>query len=73
MEDEKKLDLEQLDEVTGGSKQKYYEYTVKHGDTLIRISNHFHTTVEAIMRLNPRIKDKNFIVTGWVLKVPDNR
>ena len=73
MDDQNQLDIQQLDEVTGGATRKYAEYTVKHGDTLIRISNHFKTTVEAIMRLNPRIKDKNFIVSGWVLKVPDNR
>ena len=73
MDEEKILSTEELDEVSGGKKQKYVDYTVKHGDTLTRIANTYKTTITAIMRRNPIIKDKNFIVTGWVLKVPDNR
>ena len=73
--EEKMLSEEELEEINGGvsSSGKIVSYTVKHGDTLIRIANHYKTTVNAIMRLNSQIKDKNFIVSGWVLKVQDNR
>ena len=44
-----------------------------HGDNLTRIAHYFKTSIQAIMDLNPIITDRNFIRTGWVLKVPDNR
>ncbi len=55
------------------TKQKYYEYTVVPGDNLSKIKAKFKTTVAAIVKLNPIIKDPNLILPGWVLKVPDNR
>ena len=58
------------DSATG---QKYVMYTVVHGDNLTKIATMFKTTVKAIVELNPQIKDPNLIITGWVLKVPDNR
>lgn len=75
MEENKMLSEEELEQVDGGAGKntKIVEYTVKHGDTLIRIANHYRTSVSAIMRLNAIIKDKNFIVSGWVLRVYDNR
>ena len=51
----------------------YQTYTVKSGDTLSKISKTYNTTVTAIVDLNlptyPRIT-ANFIVIGWVLKIP---
>ena len=65
---------EQLELVDGGnSKQRYIEYTVRAGDTLHKLAKHFNTTVDAIMRLNPIIKDRNLIRVGWNLTIPDNR
>ena len=58
------------DSATG---QKYVQYTVMHGDNLTKIATKFKTTIKAIVELNPKIEDPNKIVTGWVLKVPDNR
>lgn len=63
----------ELEQVDGGRGQRYAYYTVVHGDNLTRISHYFKTSIQAIMDLNPIITDRNFIRTGWVLKVPDNR
>ena len=67
------LNESQLNEVSGGSGQRYAYYTAVHGDNLTRIAHYFKTSIQAIMDLNPIITDRNFIRTGWVLKVPDNR
>lgn len=65
---------QKVDIPTGSAtKQKYAKYTVVHGDNLTKIATKFKTTVKAIVELNPQIKDPNLIITGWVLKVPDNR
>ena len=63
----------ELEGVDGGSGQRYAYYTVVHGDNLTRIAHYFKTSIQAIVDLNPIITDRNFIRTGWVLKVPDNR
>lgn len=63
----------ELEGVDGGRGQRYAYYTVVHGDNLTRIAHYFKTSIQAIMDLNPIITDRNFIRTGWVLKVPDNR
>ena len=68
---------EELAQADGGANvngtTKYVEYTVVRGDNLTRIAHHFKTTIATIMALNPIIKNRNFIRTGWVLLVPDNR
>lgn len=71
----RELSEQELLQVDGGAdkKQKYVWYTVKRGDTLIRIANHFKTHYLIIKKLNPIIKDASFIRTGWELLVPDNR
>lgn len=51
---------------TGKSRDLYY--TVQAGDTLARIAERFHTTVEAIAKLN-QIHDPNRIYIGEVLKI----
>lgn len=45
------------------------QYKVKSGDTLTGIARKYGTTVEAIMKLNPQIKDKNKIKAGEVIRV----
>lgn len=67
------LDDAALDAVDGGRGQRFAYYTVVHGDNLTRIAHYFKTSIQAIMDYNPIITDRNFIRTGWVLKVPDNR
>jgi peptidoglycan endopeptidase LytE len=49
------------------SGQTYY---VKKGDTLRKIAEKFGTTVDALLKLNPGIKDPNRIYAGQALKVP---
>ena len=45
-------------------------YTVQSGDTLTSIAKKYNTTVNAIVALNPdKIKNPNYICTGWVIIV----
>ena len=44
-------------------------HTVKSGDTLYSIAAKYNTTVSKLMRLNPKIENKDLIVVGWVLVV----
>lgn len=83
------LNVEELEEVTGGKnkgyvpaggspnplppKSGYAVHKIGVKDTLIRIAERYHTTVNAIMAANPSIKDKNLIRTGYYLYVPDHR
>ncbi len=48
--------------------EPYIEYTVKSGDTLWLLSRKYHTTVDAIKRLNGLTSD--IIDIGQVLKIP---
>lgn len=45
-------------------------YTVVRGDTLRRIATRCSTTVSALLRANPAIKDRNLIFPGQVLALP---
>jgi LysM repeat protein len=45
-------------------------YTVVKGDTLFKISLRCGTTVNALMRANPQIKQRNLIYPGQVLLLP---
>ena len=45
-------------------------YKIKWGDTLSELAVKFHTTVAELMRLNPKIKNKNLIYAGDTIKVP---
>ncbi len=44
-------------------------YMVQRGDTLRIIANKFGTTVDALLRLNPKIKNPNLIYVGQVINV----
>ena len=45
-------------------------YTVQSGDNLTSIAKKYNTTVNAIVALNPdKIKNPNYICTGWVIVV----
>jgi peptidoglycan endopeptidase LytE len=43
---------------------------VKSGDTLFAIALRFHTTVDAILTLNPQITNANLIRVGDILNIP---
>ena len=45
-------------------------YTVKRGDTLLSIAQRFQTTVNALLRANPEITNKNVIPVGQVIYLP---
>lgn len=45
---------------------------VQRGDNLWSIARRYGTTVEALVRLNPRIKNPNLILRGSKLLLPDN-
>ncbi len=71
----KDLELEELEAAAGGAKPYGYgkPVTVKHivvrGENLSRLANKYNTSIKSIMKLNPIIKDKNLIVTGWELTI----
>lgn len=48
---------------------KLVNYTVKRGDTLSELASKYHTTVAYLVSVN-KIKDKDLIRVGQVLKVP---
>lgn len=52
--------------VNGGASKTYM---VKSGDTLSAIASRYGTTVAAIMKKNPSIKDANLIYAGQVIKL----
>jgi LysM repeat protein len=48
-------------------------YRIQSGDTLSAIARSNHTTVSALMKANPSIKDANKIYTGRTLNLPGSR
>lgn len=75
------LNLDEMENVTGGRNEQGYEtkpkkkagcklYQIKRGDTLGKIARANGTTVKEIMRLNPNIKNPNLIGLGYWLYLP---
>ena len=75
------LKLNEMEQVTGGKNEGGYAkkpaekkgckiYKIVHGDTLIKIANRNHTTVEKIMAVNPELKKAGFIVSGCYIYIP---
>lgn len=52
-----------------GTDGGYFIYIVARGDTLKRLATRFDTTVDALLKANPEIKDPNLIYEGQHLKV----
>lgn len=46
------------------------KHLVKAGDTLFAIALHYHTTVDAIVAINPQITNPNLIMDGDTLTIP---
>ena len=57
------------DKITSKKSKKSKTYTIKKGDTLTKIAKANNTTVDAIMKKNTQIKDKNLIYSGKTLKL----
>lgn len=51
--------------------EKTANYIVKKGDTLSKIAAMYNTTVNDILSLNPKIRNKNYIYIGQIVTVPD--
>ena len=81
MDNMMELNLDQMEEISGGKNEGGYAkkpgskkgciiYQVQSKDTLTKIANRYNTTVNAIMKVNSELVDKNFIVTGCYIYVP---
>ena len=68
------LNLQEMNGITGGTKPANKKgcllYQVQRGDTLFRIAKTYHTTVDAILAVNPQIKNRNLIIAGQYLQIP---
>ena len=67
MENKNMMDTE-LENVAGGAYGDNY-YIVKKGDTLSGIAAKHHTTLQALIRLNPQIKNPNLIYVGDAIRL----
>ena len=81
MENMNELNINELENVTGGKDEGGYSkkpaakagckiYKIVSGDTLIKIANRNNTSVEAIMKVNPELKKASFIVAGCYIYIP---
>ena len=74
MSENKELNLEEMNEVSGGykkpaAKEGFIIYQIVKGDVLSRIARKFNTTEAMIMAWNPKIKNKNLIYAGDYLYI----
>lgn len=71
--DETKLNPEDLADVSGGFGRRteipFFFYPVKRGDTLSKLAVEYHTTVQAICKLN-NIQNASKIYVGQTIKIP---
>ena len=77
--DNMELNLEEMEEVSGGrggspkklpSKRGMKVYRIQSGDTLSRIAGRYGTTAEYLKKINPTIHDINDITAGFYIYVP---
>ena len=67
------LNDEEMNEATGGAGQaRWIQYTIKRGDTLLKIANRYSVTVANLCQWN-NISDPNFIVAGHKLSIYTRR
>ena len=65
----KKMNEIELENVTGGAIVSDNYYLVQPGDTLGAIAARYRTSVNELMKLNPRIKNANLIYAGEVIRI----
>ena len=79
MADMKEMNLNELEQVTGGTggsknplppKAGYTVYWIQRGDTLTKIANRYGTTAKAIKAANPTIHNANDITADYYIYVP---
>ncbi len=68
------LSLDELEKIGGGYKRPaekagYIIYQIQKGDTLTRIANRYHCTVNDLLRWNPKITNKSLIYAGDYLYI----
>ena len=67
------LNDNEMNEATGGAGQaRWIQYTIKRGDTLIKIANRFGVSVSNLCQWNG-ISDPDYIVAGHRLSIYTNR
>ena len=80
--DNMELNLNELEDVSGGKNGGGFTrrpedregrsiYQIEKGDTLGKIARRNGTTVNDIMAVNPELKNKNYIVSGCYIYIPD--
>ena len=70
MDNMEELNLEQIEEVTGGKNEGGYvkKPAAKRGCKIYRIVH--GTTVTKLMAINPELQNKSFIVSGCYIYIP---
>ena len=83
MSENKELNMNEMEAVSGGKvaaggmknkpapKAGYTVHHITNTDTLWDLSRKYNTTIDAIMKANPTIKDRNLIRTGYYLYIPN--
>ena len=74
MSENEKLNLEEMEEVSGGYKKPankvgFSIYKIVKGDTLSGIATRYHVTEAQLMSWNPKITNKNLIYAGDYLYI----
>ena len=81
MDNMKEVNLNELENASGGRNEGGYSYVprekdgcviyqIRRGDYLGKIAREFGVTVNAIMRANPELQNPDFIVTGCYIYIP---
>ena len=77
--DNMELNLEEMEEVSGGRggspkklppKSGFQVYRIQSGDTLGKIARRYGTTAQYLKSINPTIHDINDITDGYYIYVP---
>lgn len=68
------LSAEELEKIGGGFKRPaekdgFFIYQIQRGDTLYRLSRTYKCTVDDLLRWNPKITNRNLIITGDYLYI----
>ena len=83
--DNMELNVNEMEKVAGGTvpaggvkerpnpKAGYEIVQIGPKDTLWGLAKKYNTTIEAIMKAKPSIKDRNLIRTGYYLYIPTGR
>ena len=76
------LNVDQLEQVVGGNSDGGYEkrprekygcfiYKIQSRDTLSGLAGRYGTTVNRIMSVNPELVNRNYIVVGHYIYIPE--